>query len=91
MRWIAGREELTDVAEREAGQQRVRHGVKQHVTIGVRVGSAWAVRNLNSADDECSPRYQPMGIEAVSDADAGLHAGCYQGAHAQAVQFLERV
>src|SRR5690606_39390021 len=49
MRRIAGWEDLTDVAEGEARQQRVGNSVEQHVTIRVCLGSTRAARYGDAA------------------------------------------
>jgi hypothetical protein len=57
---------LPDVAQPRGAEQRVAHGVDQHIGVGM-PSESFLVRNFHAADDEPAPGHQRVSIKPLSN------------------------
>ena len=71
-------EELADVAAADGAEQRIRHGMRQHIGVGV-AEQPQGVREINPADDELAALDQLMHVVALpyaQGAESQAHCSC---------------
>ena len=71
-------EELADVAAADGAEQRIRHGMRQHIGVGV-AEQPQGVRDIHPADDELAALDQLMHVVALpyaQGAESQAHCSC---------------
>ena len=71
-------EELADVAAADGAEQRIRHGMRQHIGVGV-AEQPQGVRDIDPADDELAALDQLMHVVALpyaQGAESQAHCSC---------------